>query len=428
LRILHLVHQYPPEHLGGTELYTRNLARYQAEQGHRVAIFTAAAGKPGAGSGTAAVIEDEGVRVYRVPVGSRSRQAVFLSLFRQKQLSSAWAAVLDQEQPDLVHLQHLMGLPADLIQQVTSRQIPFIVTLHDYWYACANAQLLTNYDATVCSGPGRLWLNCARCALARSGRSGGVWAPATAVVAPIMALRQRHLRAIFAKAQHLIAPTEFVRAAYRDLGFPAAKIRVVGHGIDLPPSSSPRTERPQDGPLHVAYIGGLAWQKGVHVAVEAVNRLPPETIRLTIAGDIAAFPDYVAGLQARVQHANVHFAGRIAPADLWSFLAQVDVVVVPSLWYETASLIVQEAFAAQVPVIASRLGALAERVRDGVDGFLVPAGDVTALSRRLARLQQEPGLWARLRAGIGPVRSLPEHFEEVMALYLMSTGAESTAR
>jgi glycosyltransferase involved in cell wall biosynthesis len=425
LRILHLVHQYLPESIGGTELYTRNLAQYQVGQGHRVSLFTVSGATATSNKDTPSPAEEEGVRVYRVPVGSRSPQAIFFSLFHQKRIGDAFTAVLDQEQPDMIHLQHLMGLPVEVMNQVASRRIPFIVTLHDYWYACANAQLLTNYDATICPGPGPLWLNCARCALARAGRSGGPWLPATAVIAPIMALRARKLRAILAEAQLLIAPTDFVRATYRDLGFAAEKIRVIAHGINLPPSLPPRAKRPLGAPLHAAYIGGLAWQKGVHVLIDAVKRLPPETIRLTVAGDTTAFPEYAAGLQAQARQNNVHFMGRLPPADLWSFLATVDVVIVPSLWYETASLIVQEAFAARVPVIASRLGALAERVRDGVDGFLVTPGDVTAMCRRLAQLQEQPALQARLQAGIEPVRSLVDHFEEVMAIY-GTTGHQAT--
>lgn len=417
MRILHLVHQYLPEHIGGTELYSRNLARHQVAEGNRVALFTATAA-PQTGAGSAPLpAEEEGVRVYRVPVGPRSPQAAFLSLFRQKQVSAALTAVLDREQPDLIHLQHLIGLPAELVDQMVARQIPFVVTLHDYWYACANAQLLTNYDATICAGPDRFRLNCARCALARTGRPGAVWAGATPLIAPIMMLRQRRLQDIFARARRLVAPTDFVRATYQKLGFPAGKICVIAHGINAPPKRLPREERPAGMPLHVAYIGGLAWQKGVHVLVDAVNRLPAETVRLSIAGDMTAFPGYTAALQEQAHRGNIRFIGSLPPAGLWSFLAGVDLVVVPSLWYETASLIVQEAFAAGVPVIASRIGALQERVRDGVDGFLTPPGDAAALRQLLQRLQQAPALCEQLRSHIQPVRTMAEHFADISAVY-----------
>ncbi len=114
---------------------------------------------------------------------------------------------------------------------------------------------------------------------------------------------------------------------------------------------------------------------------------------------------------------QVRFLGRLTRESVWDTLAQVDIVVVPALWYETFSFIVSEAFAAGVPVVASRLGPLADRVRDEVDGLLVRPGDPQALRQVLLRFWQEPGLLARLRAGIRPVRTLENHVTELESVY-----------
>ena len=98
-------------------------------------------------------------------------------------------------------------------------------------------------------------------------------------------------------------------------------------------------------------------------------------------------------------------------------MAQVDGVVVPSLWYETFSLIAHEAFAAGLPVIASDLGALAEVVRDGVDGLLVPPGDVAAWRAALQRLIDDPHLLSNLRANVVPPMTLEEHVDRLESLY-----------
>jgi glycosyltransferase involved in cell wall biosynthesis len=84
---------------------------------------------------------------------------------------------------------------------------------------------------------------------------------------------------------------------------------------------------------------------------------------------------------------------------------------------ETGPLVVLEAFAARVPVIGSALGGIAERVHDGVDGILVPPGDPRALARAIARLARDPDRVARLRQGIGPVRSADEVADETRRLY-----------
>jgi glycosyltransferase involved in cell wall biosynthesis len=408
LRILHVVHQYFPEHVGGTELYTQQLARQQALSGHSPAVFAPAA----ASSHWPEAALDDGVRVYRAPVGDRSAGRVFRDTFGNEAIDSAISFVLEQEQPELAHIQHLKGVPAALGNRLVRAKIPFVVTLHDYWYACANAQLLTNYDSTPCQGP-NWWLNCGRCALARAGHPGAAFlSPA---LAPLLALRNKRLYSFLGKAELLIAPTTFVRETYGGLGIPAGRIRVVPHGISTEGLS--RRRGPSPGAFQVAYIGGLAWQKGVHVLIEAFNRLPAGEARLTIYGDEGAFPEYVAELRDIARHPGVSFAGRLDRSGLWPALAECDVVVVPSLWYETASLIVQESFAAGVPVIASSIGALTERVQAGVDGLLVPPGDVTALSTALEQLWRDPGMLAHLREGIRPVRTIEDHAHEIEELY-----------
>ncbi|MFN3763518.1 MAG: glycosyltransferase, partial [Anaerolineae bacterium] len=114
---------------------------------------------------------------------------------------------------------------------------------------------------------------------------------------------------------------------------------------------------------------------------------------------------------------NVRFLGRLNREGVWNTLAQVDVVTVPSLWYETFSFLISEAFAAGRPVLASRLGALADRVRDGVDGLLLPPGDVAAWRSAIQRLIDDPDLLPRLRANVRPPMTMEEHVERLEALY-----------
>jgi glycosyltransferase involved in cell wall biosynthesis len=326
--------------------------------------------------------------------------------------------VLAREKPDLVHVQHLMGLPASAVHQVQAAGIPVVITLHDYWFPCANAQLVTNFDNTVCSGPS-WWLNCARCALARAGRDGAQWlAP---MVAPLMAARSWRVRQVLDAAERVIAPTAFVRDIYAELGMPTDHVTIVPHGIEVPDDvrerrSSGSRQRPEL--LHIVYVGSVAWQKGLHVLIEAVNQLPADAVRLTIFGDLDKFPDYVARLKQMARHPGIRFAGRIAHDELWPFLlSEADIAVLPTLWYEVSPLTIQEMFAAGIPIVASRIGAIPEKIRDGVDGLLFPPGDAAALRELLLRLRNHPELLARLRSQIPPTRFMETHIEEIEAIY-----------
>ncbi len=413
MRLLNVTHQYPPEHVGGTELYTQTLARYLTIRGHEVSVFCPSrqASDP---ARSITSIDEDGVHVRRVLLGPRSPGTVFFNTFTQRTLSAAFATVLRQDRPDLIHVQHLMGLPSSLIAQIEQAKIPFVVTLHDYWYVCANAQLLTNTRQEICTGP-QWWINCGQCALARAGHPEWLWLAPT--VAPLLGYRGRRLRQALEKAAWLIAPTEFVREVYHRLGISVDRARVIPHGIEVP-AVLPEAKPLKSGTLRVAYIGGLSWQKGVHVLIEAVNRLPEQAIHLSVYGDMTAFPKYVAELRQLIRHRHIDFVGRLRRTELWTVLRETDVVVVPSLWYETASLIVQESFAAGVPVIASDLGALRERVHNGRDGLLFSPGDIVALRDVLQRCLDEPDLLPHLQAGIRPIRTMQEHSADLEALYI----------
>ena len=416
MRILHVVHQYPPQHMGGTEVFTQAVARHQAAAGHDVAVFC-----PEPGDGRAAPDEDAPrLVVYRAGEERRGRLAVFLSAFGDGRLAAAFASALAETQPDVVHLQLLMGLPLSLAEETEAAGLPTVLTLHDYWYGCANAQLLTNDGGRLCAGPDAQYVNCGRCALARAGlgRLTGL-APA---VAPLMARRGAALRRVYAGAAAVLASPEFVRRAYAGMGFATDGVRVWPPGIavdehELAAAQAAQAARPPGGPLRAGYVGGLSPQKGIHHLIAAVNRLPAEAIALTIYGDLDAFPGYVAGLRAAAHHPGIHFAGRLSRAALWPALGALDVLVLPTLWYETYSLAAHEALAAGLPVVASRLGVMPEVVRDGVDGLLFPPGDEAALAGILGALAEEPARLAALRANLRPVPTLAEHSRRLLELY-----------
>ena len=109
--------------------------------------------------------------------------------------------------------------------------------------------------------------------------------------------------------------------------------------------------------------------------------------------------DFAAGLKhagAVVQH-----FGPYDRADVVGLMRLADWIVVPSIWWENAPLVIEEARAAGRPVICSAIGGMAERVADGVDGLHFPAGDAAALAE-VMREATGPDLWARLAGQAAP--------------------------
>lgn len=418
MRILHVVHQYVPDHVAGTELYTQSIAREQAARGHDVAVFTPL-NRDDRPPVEMAIEQD--VRVYRAMAGARGGTAVFRSTYGHAGLASAFAVVLDGEQPDIVHLQHMMGIPATVGSIIRERGIPYVISLHDYWYGCANGQLLTNDTGEICGGPDRWFHNCGRCAVARAGWRGGAsllgW-PA----APVLRRRDALVRPVFENAERVMAPNEFVRRIYAAMGFSTDRITINPLGLDVPPDVAEQSRRAGDtrpaGMLRLGYVGSIGRQKGLHVLIEAMNDLPETGVTLDIYGDLAVFPAYAAELQASSRHAGVRFNGQISREALWGELAQLDALVMPTLWYEASPATIREAFAAGLPVIASDLGAPGSMIRHDIDGLLFPPGDAAALRAILQRLLDHPEEIDRLRRGIPAVPTEADHLDRIDETYL----------
>lgn len=406
MRILNLVHQYLPERVGGTELYAQAIAGEMAARGHDVAVLYRS-DRPTPGL---VAREEDGVAVWSADAGTLSPAQRFLATYRNPPLRQAFVQALDRFRPDVVHVQHMMGWPAaSLAGELRRRRIPYVITLWDFWWRCANAQLLTNYSGEICPGPSPAFLNCARCATARAGHPN--FYPALPAVAPLMAARNRALSSVIEGAARLIAPTEFVRQWHVARGFPADRVvtlpPALAYNGALPPQRAPR-------PFRALYVGGLSPQKGVHALIEAFGGVRGDA-ELCVAGDETAFPRYSARLRESAR-GNVRFLGRLDRAGVWRALSEADVVAVPTLWYETYSFIISEAFAAGAPVLASRLGPIADRVRDGVDGLLLPPGDVAAWRSALQSLVDSPDTLARLRQGLRAPPTLAQHADDLEKL------------
>jgi len=221
------------------------------------------------------------------------------------------------------------------------------------------------------------------------------------------------------KAVHSIdtflAPTAFVRDIFVRKGVPEDKICQMELGVHL--FEGGLFERKKGGPLRISYIGNLAWQKGVHILIQAFSRLDQDRAVLNIYGGEDTFPRYAQELHRLARSPSLRFMGSLPRERLWLALAETDVLVIPSLWYETFSLVASEAFAAGVPVIASRLGALVERIHHGQDGFLFRPGDPDDLVRYLQLLMNEPTALEGLRRNVRPPKPITRLAGEMEELY-----------
>lgn len=418
MRVLQVVHQFLPKYVGGVEVYVAGLSRGLRDRGHQVALFT--------GGDEAGESRWEDMPVHTVVGGLRGPRGVvstFLTTFANRQAEARFRDLCLVMRPDVVHFHHLLGLSPRLIAIAARMGIGTVFTLHDYWFMCSNTRLLQE-EGGLCGGPA-LGVNCASCAATRLG------IPAlkllTPAVAPVFMLRGRVVQRALRQADVLVAPSHFLHTLALQHGLPQERLVCMGLGLDTQELNIPSdgATRPASGPVRLVYVGAISEQKGVHLLVDAFGRLEIGLAQLSIYGDGSASPEYARRLRENGAQDGVHFLGPVARGELGGVLAEADAVVVPSIWYENAPLVVQEAFAAGVPVIASRVGALAEQVRDGVDGILFQVGDPQDLAEKLQLFAQDVLLRTRLRENLPKVKSLPQHLEEVEQLYRKVVAAKN---
>jgi glycosyltransferase involved in cell wall biosynthesis len=143
----------------------------------------------------------------------------------------------------------------------------------------------------------------------------------------------------------------------------------------------------RDGPLRIGFLGRLEPAKGIDVLLATSEFLPRAGWSLDIAG--VGLPEYDRELRGRFASQNVRFLGHV---DAPTFLRSIDVLVLPSRSNEALPMVIAEAYASGVPMIATRVGGVPEIIEEGRTGFLVSSDSSHELAAVLERVVAVPGI------------------------------------
>jgi GT2 family glycosyltransferase/glycosyltransferase involved in cell wall biosynthesis len=450
MRILVVVHGFPPAAQGGSEIYAHAHARTLAALGDDVLVLTR---EQDPSRPEYAVREDQvdGLRVVRVNNTFRNTRT-FEETYANGTIDAIASRVIDDFRPDAAHIHHLTCLSTGIVHLLAERRIPAILTLHDYWLMCHRGQLL-DVDYRVCDGPDDTGA-CESC-LGSAGGAGSLQflgaravraiethlpsAPAKLVrraatdLAGVISRdaasvdrerpRTAHMRAVCDQIAHFIAPSQCMRDRFVAFGVARDRITVADYGFEHAAFSRRSVRLQADGArpaLRLGFLGSLMVSKAPHVLLEAVNQMPRGSVSVDLYGSHTAYhgdDSYRRRLEPLLEQPDVRVHGPIAHDAVAAALATIDVLVVPSIWPENSPLVIHEAFLAGVPVVASRIGGIPELVADGRNGLLFNAGDAADLGRVLGRLLAEPSLLDTLRAGSPEVRAIQDDVRMARELY-----------
>jgi glycosyltransferase involved in cell wall biosynthesis len=407
-RVLQICHNHPRLRPGGAEVYAHELHRHLRRNEEWEPTFLARSGPPH----SPVRMPGQGVRIspvegeadeYLLHTEGLDFDWMFGTMRRRKDLyTEDLRHFLLALRPDVVHFQHTLFIGYDAIREVrrTLPGAPIVYTLHEFLPICHNkGQMVRTFDRSLCAeaSPRR----CAECF--------------PGIAPDQFLLRERFIRGQLELVDLFVAPSATVRDRFVEWGIPPERILLEDYGRV---AVSPAAGRPAPHDT-LGIFGQVTPYKGFDVLLRAMQSLGDEEPKLRVHGanlDLQehGFRDEIAALLAGAE--GVTDIGPYPPERAGEMMAEVDWVVVPSVWWENSPLVIQEAFAAGRPVICSDVGGMAEKVIDGVNGLHFRVGDPESLAATIRRART-PGLWERLREEIPPVHSMADHASVLTAAY-----------
>ena len=440
IHVAHCVGFYFPQTVGGTEVYVHDLTTELSRNSIRNSIVAAT-------SRDFERCDWEGIPVLRYPNNwadvrehSPISPGADLSKFQE---------LIRELDPDIFHL-HSWTTGAGLrhLAQVAELGIPCVVTMHVPSALCLRGTMLLK-GQTPCDGRidekrcGQCWamshglpepLAFCLAQLPRLAVSGSRFANVSRRMATVLSVRSLvkgqadNLQTMASLSERIVAPSQWVYSALAANAVPPQKLIVSRQAVapSLVDQGSRKPQKTASREIRIGFVGRLVHYKGAHILLKAMARIPADIpIRLLVVGS-GTDPAYLGKLEAMAHRdKRIEFLGAMPHDQLSKFLEQIDVLAVPSNYMETGPLVVLEAYAFGIPVMGANIGGIAERIRDDIDGWLLPFDDTQAWAAAMQDAALNREKVGRLAGNILPSRTMTDVASDMASLYREVLEAEA---
>ncbi len=444
MRILQIVHSLPFLNYAGTEIYTHDLS-FELSKRHEVFIF---ARNCDIKRKDYEVVEKKINKVTIYLINNTFKHCdSFEMYFENNEIDEKFVELLLRIKPDVIHIHHLVFLSIGLIRKINDMRIPIVFTIHDYWLMCPKWHILKE-DLLPCE---KVFANnfnegCLSCLgeILNIKKSAKIAYFFSKKLLPdflvkrlkkiyflfaqkmpnngngIIKLRERisRIKALLNTFDIFFVPSEYVKNKFIEFGIPQGKIRFSRHGLDN--NLFLNIQKSKCVKIRFAFIGTILPAKGAHILINSFNRIDKYKGELKIYGRLHAytgFESYPAYLKKITKNRNIRFMGEFKHSDVANIFRDIDVLVVPSIWYENSPLVIQEAFLSKTPVIASRIGGIPELVSDRVNGLLFKPADAHDLQSKIQYVIDNPDILEKFRSNIPKVKSIEDNAKEIEEAY-----------
>jgi len=395
LRILFVVHQFFPKWYTGTERFALNLAKQLQKMGHFVEVLTY-----GWKDNADYTVQDSAlIKRYtyqNIPVIAIKHVKVpddnfFLLNILDESLEPLLKSILSKGRYDVVHVAHPLRLGTS-IETAYSLGIPIVLTLTDFWMICPRAIAVTN-QGQLCQSSEK-GIKCINKCFSENDRQ-------------IILKRVKTANEVFQKVNICSTSTFFLKNIL-SLNYPDPKIKVIRFGKDYKNIQKNKRIYSKDSEITLGFLSTLQPHKGAHILLKAFNQIKTKKIKIKVFGHYFENTEYYYQLLQIANHKNVEFCNAYQYEDFQKIFDELDVVIVPSIWWENSPLVLLRSLAHNVPVIVSDLGGLTEIIKHEENGFVFEAGNTESLTAVLEKIDNDPRILNTIKSQI----QLPPRIEE----------------
>ena len=422
MHILIIIHGYPPEYNAGSENYSKSVCDELSKE-HRISVFTREENLYAPDFSIRTKQEKENLTLYIVnnPQGKDG--------YRHKQMDESFAKLADELQTDIAYIGHLNHLSTGLVDVLNERNIPIVFMLHDYWLMCPRGQLLKRSigkenNFMLCNGQNDEQCACNCYEVYFSGREQHRESDVQSWTTWIHN-RMQETYAIIDKVDLFIAPAQYLRNRFiKDFGIPENKIIYLDYGFPLD-YLSPIEKNPDKKDYTFGYIGTHIPAKGINLLISAFIKAfknDPDKPKLKIFGRENG--QSTKALKNMAENEPIEFCGEYENSALREkVFANVDAIVVPSIWAENSPLVIHEAQECHVPVITANYGGMSEYVHHHENGLLFKHRNEDSLAEQLQYAKSHPeemeqlGNRGYLYSEDGHVPSIQNHCKQLIQIF-----------
>lgn len=408
MQVMIFSHAHPQFSKGGAEIAAYNLHLGLKAPGEHNSVFVARADAaliPG-DAGMAQVAADE----FLV-----ASNAGIHTLFSEVRVGAdnALDDLIATFKPDVIHFHHYWMLGVDLLTHV-KRKAPkakIFVTFHEFIAICLNNGQMVKTNGKLCHQYSPR--ECSQCF--------------PGIAPDQFFAREQYIKRCFSVVDRFVSPSQFLKDRYVQWGIPAEKILVLENGLPAGDRLPPRPIDPTSGKRNrFAYFGQITPYKGVDVVLKAFDALPKDAkkeVSLHIYGsgletlEKAVREPIEALIEKNAKFIKFH--GAYDSTELPVLMADIDWVIMGSVWWENSPIVIQEAFKFGRPILTPDIGGMAEKVKPGEGGYNFRARDDVSLRELLLKLMRNPLLFD------DAVQKMPRFMDIVSHVHLLLSQYQS---